>query len=263
MADGGRRRFYTVRNGLEYLKQQREYEELSKGIIYIMTSVLPGLIKIGKTGSKQFEQRMYELELHGYRNITGLKRKFAIEVEEYDEKEVLLHTIFEKSQVANTEMFSLNVDTAMQLLSSFEGKVIYPKDEVKKDIFNDAVENSKSRFIPDGEYYFEKKKVSDDNKKVKAIVSIKNGMWIKKKGSVLGIAEDAGVSKKAKAIRAALSMNSDGVLLEDYDLGAVTPSLAGCVVLNASDNGWIDWKNKHGEPVDTYRPKKKTDNEEE
>ena len=59
---------------------------MSKGIIYIMTSVLPGLIKIGKTGYDQFEKRMDFLEKNGYRNITGLKRKFAIEVEEYDEK---------------------------------------------------------------------------------------------------------------------------------------------------------------------------------
>ena len=31
---------------------------MSKGIIYIMTSVLPGLIKIGKTGSDSFETRI-------------------------------------------------------------------------------------------------------------------------------------------------------------------------------------------------------------
>lgn len=230
---------------------------MSKGIIYIMTSVLPGLIKIGKTGLDQFEKRMYELELHGYRNITGLKRAFAIEVEEYDEKETLLHTIFEKSQVANTEMFSLDIDIAIQLLSSFEGTVIYPKNESKNDIFNDATDNSKSRLIPDGEYHFEKKKVSD-NKKVKATVTIVNGKWILKKGSMLGIVEDAGGTMKARVARAALSMDSNGVLLEDYDLGACTPSFAGNVVMNASDNGWMDWKDKNGQPVDIYRPKKNT-----
>ena len=230
---------------------------MSKGIIYIMTSVLPGLIKIGKTGSDQFEKRMYDLELHGYRNITGLKRAFAIEVEEYDEKETLLHTIFEKSQVANTEMFSLDIDIAIQLLSSFEGKVVYPKNESKTDIFNDATDNSKSRLIPDGEYHFDKKKASD-NKKVKATAIIIGGNWVLKKGSILGITEDAGTSKKAKVARVALSMDSNGVLLEDYDLGVCTPSFAGTVVMNASDNGWTDWKNKQGQPVDIYRPKKNT-----
>ena len=94
---------------------------MNKGIIYLMTSVVPGLIKIGKTGSSNFEQRMYNLEHDGYRNVTGLKRSFAIEVDDYDDKEIMLHTIFEKSRVADTELFALDINIAMQLLSSFEG----------------------------------------------------------------------------------------------------------------------------------------------
>ena len=50
---------------------------MSKGIIYIMTTAVPGLIKIGKTGSANFEQRMYNLEHDGYRNVTALKISFA------------------------------------------------------------------------------------------------------------------------------------------------------------------------------------------
>ena len=41
---------------------------MAKGIIYIMTTVVPGLIKIGKTGSDNFEKRMYQLERNGYFN---------------------------------------------------------------------------------------------------------------------------------------------------------------------------------------------------
>ena len=44
------------------------------GIIYVMSTVVPGLIKIGKTGSDNFESRMYTLERHGYTNVVGLKR---------------------------------------------------------------------------------------------------------------------------------------------------------------------------------------------
>ena len=57
-----------------------------------METVVPGLIKIGKTGSENFEQRMYSLERNGYNNVVGLKRRFAIEVEDYDAKEALLAT---------------------------------------------------------------------------------------------------------------------------------------------------------------------------
>ena len=114
--------------------------------------------------------------------VTGLKRAFAIEVDEYDEKETLLHTIFEKSQVSDTEMFSLNIDIATQLLSSFEGTVIYPKNESKDNIFNEAVDNNKSKLVPDGEYFLQKMKVSD-GKEVKAKAVINDGAWILKKGS--------------------------------------------------------------------------------
>jgi len=59
---------------------------LARGIIYVMTTVVSGLIKIGKTDLNNFESRMYNLERHGYANVTGLTRRFAIEVEDYDEK---------------------------------------------------------------------------------------------------------------------------------------------------------------------------------
>lgn len=42
---------------------------MAKGIIYVMTTVVPGLIKIGKTGVDNFEARMYQLERNGYFNV--------------------------------------------------------------------------------------------------------------------------------------------------------------------------------------------------
>ena len=97
-----------------------------------MTTIVDGLIKIGKT--KDFESRMYNLEANGYKNVTGLKRKFAIEVENYEEKELMLHNIFSKSQVGSTELFTVDINLAMQLLSSFDGTVIYPRED-KSNIF--------------------------------------------------------------------------------------------------------------------------------
>lgn len=40
--------------------------ESNKGVIYVMTSVVSGLVKIGKTGTDTFEKRMYNLERNGY-----------------------------------------------------------------------------------------------------------------------------------------------------------------------------------------------------
>ncbi|MBQ3378913.1 MAG: hypothetical protein IJG50_03500 [Clostridia bacterium] len=228
---------------------------MAKGIIYLMTSVVPGLVKIGKTGSSNFEQRMNYIEHHGYRNVTGFKREFAIEVEDYDEKEIMLHTIFAKSRVSDTELFALDVNIAVQLLSSFDGKVVFPKTESKDEIFDTATDNSKSKLIPNGTYTFEKKKKSDD-KVVHAAAVINNSNWVLLKGSVLGIAEDEGVPRKAKAVRAALSLDNKGTLLEDFELGDCSPSHAGTVVMNQSNTGWTDWKNAEGQPVDVYRQQK-------
>ena len=231
---------------------------MPKGIIYIMSTAVPGLVKIGKTRSDCFEQRMYDLEHNGYRNVTALKREFAIEVEDYDDKEKMLHTIFEKSQLSDTELFALDQNIAIQLLSSFDGQVVFPKNESKEEIFQVATDNGKSKQIPDGIYTFKRKKKSD-NKTVTATAEIKNGEWTLKRGSVLGMAEDVGVSNIAKIARLALRMDDNGKLLEDAELGSCTPSHAGAVVMNQSNDGWADWRNEKGQPIDIYRAPKESD----
>ena len=45
-----------------------------KGIIYIMTTVVSGLIKIGQTDANNYQERMRNLEANGYYNVSGLKR---------------------------------------------------------------------------------------------------------------------------------------------------------------------------------------------
>ena len=173
----------------------------------------------------------------------------------YDDKEAMLHTIFEKSRVSDTELFALDVNIAMQLLASFDGTVIFPKTETKDEVFDAATDNSRSKLIPNGTYTFERKKMSD-NKVVHATAVIDNGRWTLLRGSILGVAEDVGVSQKAKAVRATLPLDNGGKLLEDVELGACSPSHAGTVVMNQSNNGWTDWKNTKGQPVDIYRKEK-------
>ncbi len=231
---------------------------MAKGIIYLMTTAVPGLVKIGKTGSKNFESRMYELEHNGYRNVTALKRAFAIEVNDYDEKEKLLHTIFEKSQLSDTELFAIDVNIAIQLLSSFEGDMIYPLSETKDEVFDEAADSGKSKLIPNGKYKLKRKKKSD-NKIVYATATVQNGFWTLLKGSELGVNEDVGVSKKARRTRDDMPLDQNGKLLEDYELGECAPSFAGDVVMNGSVDGWTEWKDSEERPVDIYRIKETED----
>lgn len=74
-----------------------------------MTTAVSGLIKIGKTKTEQFQKRMRFLEANGDYNVSGLKRCFAIELDNYSDKELLLHEIFGKHQVAESELFALDV----------------------------------------------------------------------------------------------------------------------------------------------------------
>lgn len=108
---------------------------MTKGIIYIMTTAVSGLIKIGKTGNVQYKERMRHLETNGYHNVTGLKIFFAIELKDYDEKETLLQEIFSRHRVANSELFYLDMNLAKQLLLAFEGKVIFPSETNKEKDF--------------------------------------------------------------------------------------------------------------------------------
>ena len=132
---------------------------MAKGIVYAMSTVVPGLVKLGKTGSDSFQSRMYNLESNGYKNVTGLKREFAIEVEDYDEKETLLDDIFSRSRVAGTELFALDINLVIQLLASFEGDQIYPpvQEETKEQTFEKATvertERRNAQMVPDGVYY--------------------------------------------------------------------------------------------------------------
>ena len=96
---------------------------------------------------------MNYLEKNGYHNVTGLKRAFAIEVDNYDEKEKMLHNIFSKSQVQDSELFTLDIDLAKQLLSAFEGIVIYPKEN-KKDIFIEATDSFEEKGLDVNRHHF-------------------------------------------------------------------------------------------------------------
>jgi hypothetical protein len=128
-----------------------------KGIIYIMTTAVSGLIKIGQTGTANYQERMRFLEANGYYNVSGLKRFFAIEIDDYKEKERLLHEIFNKQQIGDSELFALDYDLVRQLLLSFEGEVIYPKDVNKEKEF-DEVSKAREQGV---RFSFYKKGVKD------------------------------------------------------------------------------------------------------
>lgn len=188
---------------------------MSKGIIYIMETVVPGLIKIGKTASDNFEQRMYNLEHNGYNNVVGLKRRFAIEVAEYGEKELLLHTLFDKSRLQNSELFAIDIDLVIQLLASFEGKQIYPENENKEQVFADATESKQVKdnlaLIP--EILYLGRTIKNVGKITVTGRQTAEG-FVVMKGSQVSPQEHNAVPRKVKIQRASAKI-LDGILQED------------------------------------------------
>ncbi len=108
-----------------------------------MSTAVSGLVKIGKTGTNNYPERMRFLEANGYYNVAGLKRYFAIELEDYDDKESLLHEMFSKHQVGTSELFALDQDLIRQLLLSFDGRVIYPEITNKEKEFDEVATTRK------------------------------------------------------------------------------------------------------------------------
>ncbi len=220
---------------------------MAKGIIYIMETVVPGLIKIGKTASDNFEQRMYNLERNGYNNVVGLKRRFAIEVEEYSEKEILIHSLFDKSRLQNSELFATDINLVIQLLTSFEGKQIYPENETKEQVFADATESKQVKanlaLIPENLYL---ERTIKNVGKINAIGRQTAEGFVVMKGSRISPESADSISNKIREIREKAKI-TDGILQEDMLFSS--PSYAASFVIGQSCNGLTYWKTKDGKTL--------------
>ena len=223
---------------------------MARGIIYIMETAVDGLIKIGKTGLDNFEQRMYQLERHGYCNVSKLERRFAIEVDNYSEKELLLKKLFSRSLVGDSELYSLDLQQAIQLLSSFEGKQIYPKDETKQEVFEQASEAVESSCLLNGQYTLSSTvNVGEHKEKVSGTLKVEGGRLTLLKGAVL--ASESRINLKGYQKARDDAPNSNGVLLADIPCDSV--SMAAAIVCGSNQNGWTKWKDKNGKFIDSYR----------
>ena len=200
---------------------------MARGIIYCMTTSVNWLVIIGKSRIENFKRRMYMLESNGYNQVNGLKRRFAIEVDDYDEKENLLKEVFRKSMVGTSELFAVNEDIVVQLLSSFEGKQIYPEDISKEEVFTisaDELEgnNNDKNIVPDGLYYiFEK---IDGKQNIKAEMKVENGEFFVLKGSKCNEVNDKWTSETRRKANI-----ENGILMEDTKCNSL--SAAGWVIL--------------------------------
>jgi hypothetical protein len=219
-----------------------------------MSTVVGGLVKIGKTRTDMFETRMTYLESNGYSNVTGLKREYAIEVEDFDSKEKLLHNIFSKSRVGSSELFAIDIELVKCLLSSFEGRQVYPENEKKEDIFkriNQKTEPVAPAAPPDepSERIFTINVTRGDNAGASAKMAHRGGKFVILAGSSCCPATSSEVDSTASIRKNAVIV--DGKFAEDFPCSS--PSSAAQAVLGRSSNGWKTWRAPDGKFISEYK----------
>lgn len=224
---------------------------MSTGVLYVMSTVVSGLIKIGKTTTDCFDSRMYELEHNGYRNVTGLRRRFAIEVEDYDEKERMLDDIFAKARFPGSELFVLDINLAIELLASFEGRQIYPKSstESKRKVFDDAAKNHQERTdtqsIPEGIYYPDRKRPP-----LHVEMVVEDGALTIRAGQHVAANDSTNIDKGVRELRRS-NVGTDGTVRADVHFSS--PSQAAAFSTGHACNGWAQWKTADGQAIDVFR----------
>lgn len=136
------------------------------------------------------------------------------------------------------------------MLSSFEGKEIYPKNKTKKEVFKDSSEIIQIKDIPNGDYFLTRNVKGFGQ--VKGFAKVENGIFTLLKGSYCADYNDK--------YRSPLRKNAkfeNNILLED--IVCKSPSAAGLIVVGKSVNGWDGWKNANGKSIDVYRKKEISD----
>ena len=116
---------------------------MDKGIIYILTNdSMPGLIKIGIT-NRPIRERLKELD--STELPTPFNLYYAIEIDNYKQKEKLIHKAYAKDRIRlNREFFKVEPENATALLKAVGGKEIDPSninitiDETGKEISPDT-----------------------------------------------------------------------------------------------------------------------------
>nr|WP_308084891.1 GIY-YIG nuclease family protein [Neisseria polysaccharea] len=82
---------------------------------------------------------MRHLENNGYANVAGLERILAVKTDNYKEKENLLHEIFSKSRIGDTELFAVDENLVKRLFLSLRGEIVFPKNETAESEFEKSV----------------------------------------------------------------------------------------------------------------------------
>lgn len=179
-------------------------------------------------------------------------------------KEKLLHEIFAKSNVDGTELFAVDKEIVVQLLSAFEGTQVYPETQSKEETFDKSsrtwqkeeskrlekeqeslqgLRKNSTKRIPDGTYYLDRGVRGFG--KLEASLEISNGVLTLLAGSDIAPLPENPIPYITKIREKVVIEN--GKLVEDVIIGK--PSEASSLCVGNASNGWTEWKNSRGESL--------------
>lgn len=159
------------------------------------------------------------------------------------------------------EFFKLEPDEAYELLQhiaivSGTEKHLYKVDANMNKINNQPPQPPDvppiiptKQILPNGKYYF-KRKIKRENIIANATIEIMDEKITLKSGSYISPSESKGISDRAKIKRSSLNVVND-TLQEDVQCSSINE--ASTIILGASCDAWMHWKNENGELIDIYR----------
>lgn len=117
---------------------------------------------------------------------------------------------------------------------------------------NDLVSrNENFSVIPDGIYHMDRKLKRNGNQPVDASMRVKDSKFILCAGSKISISTGSGCPESILELRKKPDYVENGILKKEVEFDS--PSSAGCFVIGAACNGWVNWKTQDGVPIDVYR----------
>lgn len=191
---------------------------------------------------------MTELERNGYGNVAGLKRRFAIEVEDYDDKEGLIHELSPSPVWPDPSSLPLMRTLWFSSSRLWAGARCSPRARPRGRLrqgyggaSGKGSRSCRSRWDLPPEEENEGRRHGGRPQEVHG------GQFVVKAGArCLPVTEEDRTPEPRKTAEVV-----DGVLQADVVCDA--PSTAAWVVLGSSSNGWKVWKDQRGRSINTYR----------
>ena len=224
---------------------------MSKGILYVMETNFNRAVVFDCVKASEYRNEMERLSKAKFAGIGDLKETYSILVDGYEQKGALVKKIFEHRKIAQNNLFIMDVETLIQLLSSFNGDQIYPPLPPEEDLvgilrsYVPTERNIKENWgkVPSGIYYLSESRRLLGH--IEAQMQVIGGLFVVKAGSQcfpnIGITPK--VREEAKIV--------DGILQED--VVCHSPTAAATVVMGRKINGWKAWKNINDTPINIYR----------